>query len=230
MRLDELIVGSAYFYRGFGESGYGIYTGETLMHRGQRCAVFDSFDGDTRALHNSMIVAAPDFHDPTWWQRLADEPLDMNDPAVRHEFGHCGTYGMRLPAQYFRHYAGELSHVRLFTKLELWTIAQLEARQIAWDFEHRGFPLASLGTFVPDFYLPDSDLYVEVTCSPRKDKARRLNKMALSHSDVQITCLHRRLLQRLGDCIDELDGPGLTAWLLANQDHMRQHGDRSFTG
>lgn len=77
---------------------------------------------------------------------------------------------------------------------------------ISWDYEPRTFPLEwdQAGNvtlaFSPDFYLPEQDLYVELTTlrpqlSTRKNKKMRL--MSQLYPEINIKLLKRREMRDL---------------------------------
>lgn len=77
---------------------------------------------------------------------------------------------------------------------------------IAWEYEPRSFPLAwdDDGTvteaFTPDFFLPQQDLYIELTTlRPRlaNFKNRRIRRMKELYPDVNIKLYKRRELHKL---------------------------------
>ena len=72
---------------------------------------------------------------------------------------------------------------------------------IEWQYEPRTFPLEwdgqghILEAFAPDFYLPEQDLYIELTTLRPKlanYKNRRLRRMAELYPDVHVKLLKRR--------------------------------------
>jgi hypoxanthine phosphoribosyltransferase len=77
----------------------------------------------------------------------------------------------------------------------------LDFYQIAWDYEPTAFPIAwdrdgnPSQRFTPDFYLPEFDLYIEITTLNQKlvtkknRKARRLREL---HPEVEIRVLYQR--------------------------------------
>jgi hypoxanthine phosphoribosyltransferase len=92
---------------------------------------------------------------------------------------------------------------------------------IAWEYEPRTFVLEQdadgnvLEAFSPDFYLPEQDLYVEMTTIRQKlitKKNRKLRRLQELYPDVNIKLFNRRdfrtLLARWGmsDRHDELIG------------------------
>ena len=70
---------------------------------------------------------------------------------------------------------------------------------VAWQYEPRTFPLQEKDgrlalAFTPDFYLPDLDLYVELTTLKQKlvtEKHRKVRLLQARFADVQIKLLHR---------------------------------------
>lgn len=77
---------------------------------------------------------------------------------------------------------------------------------IAWEYEPRTFPLEwdANGNvrvaFAPDFYLPEQNLYVELTVLRPKltlKKNRKLRKMQELYPDVKIKLFKRRELRNM---------------------------------
>ena len=77
---------------------------------------------------------------------------------------------------------------------------------IPWLYEPRTFVLAQdddgrvTEAFTPDFYLPDQDLYVEITAMKQSlvtRKNRKLRKLRERYPDVRIKLFYRRDLERL---------------------------------
>lgn len=73
----------------------------------------------------------------------------------------------------------------------------LDFYRIAWDYEPRSFPIQwdrdgrPLESFTPDFYLPELDLYVEITTMKqahvtRKNRKVKLLKTIYPHLNIQI--------------------------------------------
>jgi hypothetical protein len=78
---------------------------------------------------------------------------------------------------------------------------------IEWRYEPTTFVLDrdDLGNptcaFTPDFYLPDFDIYVELTTLRQPlvtRKHRKIRKLAALRPDVRVKILYRRDLERLG--------------------------------
>ena len=77
---------------------------------------------------------------------------------------------------------------------------------VPWEYEPRTFALeeATDGrvteAFTPDFYLPEQDLFVEVTVMKQAlvtRKNRKLRKLRKRYPDVQIKLFYRRDIERL---------------------------------
>lgn len=76
---------------------------------------------------------------------------------------------------------------------------------VAWEYEPRTFPLRYedgrvVEAFTPDFYLPELDLYIELTTLKQAlvtEKHRKLRLLQEQYPDVQIKLLHRRDYLRL---------------------------------
>ncbi|MDP9236890.1 MAG: hypoxanthine phosphoribosyltransferase [Chloroflexota bacterium] len=72
---------------------------------------------------------------------------------------------------------------------------------VSWQYEPRTFPLRQgeggriLEAFSPDFYLPDLDLYIELTTLKQglvTEKHRKLRTLRELYPDVQIKLLHKK--------------------------------------
>ncbi|NOX62809.1 MAG: hypothetical protein GXP42_12815 [Chloroflexi bacterium] len=77
---------------------------------------------------------------------------------------------------------------------------------IRWEYEPRTFILetdengAILSAFSPDFYLPEQDIYIELTTqSARLNhlKNRKIRKLRQLHPEINIKLLNRRDLRSL---------------------------------
>lgn len=112
------------------------------------------------------------------WQRLRRRELCRirrelwTRPAD--EFDHMDTHPMSTVS--FNH----MTEVRM---------AQLlDSLGIAWQHERCGFRL-STGGFLPDFYLAELDLFVEITVAGESAKRTKLNSMARECSEVRVIAL-----------------------------------------
>ncbi|MBI4507653.1 MAG: hypothetical protein HY691_19150 [Chloroflexi bacterium] len=82
----------------------------------------------------------------------------------------------------------------------------LDFYQVAWEYEKRSFPLAwnksgiATESFTPDFYLPEFDLYVELTTLRQPlvtRKNRKLRRLRELYPDVRIKLLYRHDVHKL---------------------------------
>ena len=82
----------------------------------------------------------------------------------------------------------------------------LDYYNVPWDYEPRTFVLEQdedgrvLEAFTPDFYLPEQDLYVEVTVMKQSlvtRKNRKLRKLRERHPEVRIKLIYKRDIERL---------------------------------
>lgn len=103
----------------------------------------------------------------------------------------------------------------------------LDFYRIAWEYEPTTFPLEwdrhgmVLASFSPDFYLPEFDLYIELTTMSQKlvtKKNRKVRRLKDLYPDVNIKILYqkdfRKLLFKYGIPVRERDhaeGGGLDA-------------------
>ena len=55
---------------------------------------------------------------------------------------------------------------RFRSRLEARWAVFFDALQVEWDYEPEGFDLGSAGWYLPDFYLPDLDVWIEVKPVP----------------------------------------------------------------
>lgn len=81
----------------------------------------------------------------------------------------------------------------------------LDFYRIRWRYEPRSFPLQTehnggVEMFTPDFYLPDLDLYIELTTMKQSlvtAKNRKLRRLRELYPDVNIKLLYRKDYHRL---------------------------------
>jgi hypothetical protein len=78
--------------------------------------------------------------------------------------------------------------------------------RISWEYEPRSFPIdwdvcgRPVAFFTPDFYLPEYDLYIEMTVAKpamNTRKNRKLRLMAQHHPRVRVKLFTRRDVERL---------------------------------
>ena len=77
---------------------------------------------------------------------------------------------------------------------------------VPWEYEPRTFVLEEdeegrvLEAFSPDFYLPEQDLYIEITVMKQSlvtRKNRKLRKLRARYPDVKIKLFYKRDIERL---------------------------------
>jgi hypothetical protein len=82
----------------------------------------------------------------------------------------------------------------------------LDFYSIAWEYEPRSFPLEwdaennVTEAFTPDFYLPEQDLYLELTTLRPKlatFKNRRLRRMKELYPEINIKLFKRREMHKM---------------------------------
>ena len=84
----------------------------------------------------------------------------------------------------------------------------LDYHGIPWLYEPRTFVLETdedgrvLEAFAPDFYLPEQDLYLEITVMKQSlvtRKNRKLRKLKERYPDVNIKLFYKRDIERLAE-------------------------------
>jgi len=92
------------------------------------------------------------------------------------------------------------------TRTELEAAKLFDYHRIAWEYEPRTFVLEQdengniVEAFTPDFYLPDLDLYVEVTEMKQSlvtAKNRKVRKLRELYPEIRIKLLYRRDFVRM---------------------------------
>lgn len=103
---------------------------------------------------------------------------------------------------------------------------------IRWLYEPRSFPLRWAGEratemFTPDFYLPDLDLYIELTTMRQRlvtKKNRKVRLLRELYPDVKVMLLYRRdylaLLAKYGIGGPEMEALPVLDRLLEDTDHI----------
>jgi hypothetical protein len=95
---------------------------------------------------------------------------------------------------------------RFASPAELECAKVLDYYGVPWEYEPRTFVLEQDGdgrvteAFTPDFYLPEQDLFVEITVMKQSlvtRKNRKLRKLRARYPDVKIKLFYRRDLERL---------------------------------
>src|SRR5213594_3503212 len=112
-----------------------------------------------------------------------------------------------LETPHFQAYRGE-EPPRFVNEAELEYAKILDYYGIPWMYEPRTFVLErdSEGriteAFSPDFYLPEQDLYLEVTVMKQSlvtRKNRKLRKLRQLYPEVKIKLFYKRDIQRLAE-------------------------------
>ena len=107
----------------------------------------------------------------------------------------------------FQAYCGS-EKPRFQNDVEIECAKLLDYYRVPWDYETRTFVLeqAEDGTIVeafkPDFYLPEQDLYLEVTVMKQSlvtRKNRKLRKLRELYPDVKVKLFYKRDIQRLAE-------------------------------
>jgi hypoxanthine phosphoribosyltransferase len=107
----------------------------------------------------------------------------------------------------FQAYCGR-GEPRFANDVELECAKLLDYYRVPWEYEPRTFVLeqAADGTvieaFKPDFYLPDQDLYLEITVMKQSlvtRKNRKLRKLRQLHPEIKVKLFYKRDIQRLAE-------------------------------
>jgi hypoxanthine phosphoribosyltransferase len=107
----------------------------------------------------------------------------------------------------FQAYCGR-GEPRFANDVELECAKLLDYYRVPWQYEPTTFVLeqAADGTiieaFKPDFYLPEQDLYLELTVMKQSlvtRKNRKLRKLRELYPDIRIKLFYKRDIQRLAE-------------------------------
>src|SRR5207253_3831678 len=121
----------------------------------------------------------------------------------RHPTAQLPWPAMELELPVFRAYRGT-EPPRFASPAELECAKVLDYYDLAWEYEPRTFVLEEdedgrvTKAFTPDFYLPEQDLYVEITAMKQSlvtRKNRKLRKLRERYPDVKIKLFYRRDLE-----------------------------------
>ena len=108
-----------------------------------------------------------------------------------------------MPA--FRAYRGS-GPPKFANAAELECAKILDYHGIPWEYEPRSFVLETddegrvVEALTPDFYLPEQDLYLEVTVMKQSlvtRKNRKLRKLRERYPDIRIKLFYKRDIERL---------------------------------
>jgi hypoxanthine phosphoribosyltransferase len=112
---------------------------------------------------------------------------------------------MGLDSPAFQAYRGT-EPPRFASAAELECAKVLDYYRVPWLYEPRTFVLETdeagrvTEAFTPDFYLPEQDLYIELTVMKQSlvtRKNRKLRKLRARYPDVKIKLFYKRDLERL---------------------------------
>ncbi len=112
---------------------------------------------------------------------------------------------MPLEIPDFQAYSGD-APPQFANEAELECAKILDYYKVPWDYEPRTFVLESdedgrvLEAFTPDFYLPEQDLYLEVTVMKQSlvtRKNRKLRKLRERYPGIRIKLFYKRDIERL---------------------------------
>jgi hypoxanthine phosphoribosyltransferase len=114
---------------------------------------------------------------------------------------------MTAGAEAFQAYRGS-EPPRFANQAELECARILDYYGVPWQYEPRSFVLERDAegnvseAFRPDFYLPEQDLYLEITVMKQSlvtRKNRKLRKLRELYPDVRVKLFYRRDVQRLAE-------------------------------
>jgi len=105
----------------------------------------------------------------------------------------------------FRAFAGSVPP-KFVNEVELECAKMFDFYGIPWEYEpttfvlHRDESGRVTSAFTPDFYLPEQDLYIEVTVMRQSlvtRKNRKLRELKRLYPDVKVKLFYRRDIERL---------------------------------
>jgi hypoxanthine phosphoribosyltransferase len=112
---------------------------------------------------------------------------------------------VRVESPVFQAYCGS-TPPRFANRSELECAKILDYYGVPWDYEPRSFILDRgddgriRSAFTPDFYLPEQDLFIEVTVMKQSlvtRKNRKLRELRRLYPDVRVKLFYRRDIERL---------------------------------
>lgn len=112
---------------------------------------------------------------------------------------------MRLESPVFQAYCGSRPP-RFANRSELECAKILDYHGVPWDYEPRTFVLERdaedrvVSAFTPDFYLPEQDLFIEVTVMKQSlvtRKNRKLRDLQRLYPGVRVKLFYRRDIESL---------------------------------
>jgi hypoxanthine phosphoribosyltransferase len=112
---------------------------------------------------------------------------------------------VRVETPVFQAYCGS-EPPRFANRVELECAKILDYYGVPWDYEPHSFVLHRdeegrvVSAFTPDFYLPEQDLFIEVTVMKQSlvtRKNRKLRELQRLYPDVRVKLFYRRDIERL---------------------------------
>jgi hypothetical protein len=112
---------------------------------------------------------------------------------------------VRVASPVFRSYCG-FEPPRFANRIELECAKILDYYGIRWDYEPQSFVLERdeegrvVSAFTPDFYLPEQNLFIEVTVMKQSlvtRKNRKLRELRRLYPHVRVKLFYRRDIERL---------------------------------
>jgi hypothetical protein len=112
---------------------------------------------------------------------------------------------VRVESPVFQAYCGS-EPPRFANRSELECAKILDFYGVPWDYEPRSFVLERdaegrvLSAFTPDFYLPEQDLFIEVTVMKQSlvtRKNRKLRELRRLYPGVRVKLFYRRDIESL---------------------------------
>lgn len=112
---------------------------------------------------------------------------------------------VRVESPVFQAYCGS-APPRFANRIELECAKILDYYGIRWDYEPHSFVLERdeegrvVSAFTPDFYLPEQDLFIEVTVMKQSlvtRKNRKLRELRRLYPNVKVKLFYRRDIERL---------------------------------
>jgi hypothetical protein len=112
---------------------------------------------------------------------------------------------VRVESPVFQAYCGT-DPPRFANRSELECAKILDYYGVRWDYEPRSFVLERdaegrvVSAFTPDFYLPDQDLFIEVTVMKQSlvtRKNRKIRELRRLYPHVRVKLFYRRDIERL---------------------------------
>ena len=107
----------------------------------------------------------------------------------------------------FQAYCGD-APPRFVNRAELEVAKLLDFYRIPWQYEPRSFVLETdpdgrvLEATTPDFYLPEQDLYLEVTTMKQSlvsRKTRKIRKLRERYPGIRVKLFYKRDFERLAE-------------------------------